>query len=890
MMRRLVVSTFVLLLSCAPRTSAPLVAGGVEASVDATGVDLAIGDVHGSIALRAIGRDGDVRRAPITSSARLADEAQLVREGLPGIVEWWRRDANGLEHGVTIANRPRGDGHLVLDLAVLGLSPRTIDDDAIALDHDGAPLASYAGLIVRDAAGVRIDASMRAHDDAIVIDVDDRDAIYPLVVDPTLTFEARLIRAGAPSDGAAAVHVRMNADATRALVGYRNPTSGASIGIHSFARNGTLWATEGLVVSGADLFALSADGATVAVITGNALAIYTLSAGAWSQVGSFASVCTNGAPTSIGISGDGHYVIFSSSSSGCVYTMGAQGSAVVYSNATGSWGASGTITGALGVTSVDATGTRITGGRGDVYVRSGTGWSTEFLAPPNYAAGALTPDGSRMVVAHTQSSPGTSVFVRSGTSWSLEAINFGISSAVAISADGSRAYVADPSTGNAFLIQRSGTTWTNTGSVCNGVGTSTGVDLSVSADGGRVVIGALLGSGDDAVVCRTSDATGTPCSSNANCASGACVDGFCCNNACGGSTSDCIACASPQTGVMNGICAPLSPSTAPSVTCRPAAGACDVAEVCLAGNPLCPTDAFSNGTFCRAALGPCDVPDVCPGNSATCPDAFVAAGMTCRFAVDVCDVAETCSGTSAACPTDVLAAAGTMCRPGTGTCDPADTCTGTTTGCPAVFASATTECRAAVSSCDVAETCTGATPECPPDAFEPASHVCAPSSGGVCDAPDVCSGTSAVCVPTFLTGFVCRTAVSACDVAEVCSGTSANCPPDGVLGAGVVCRVATAPCDPVETCDGTSMTCPPNVDHCGAMPDGGGVDAGPPSIDAATSDARTSDATTNDASAAPPPAPASCGCRVGSARSNAWMWLALLALSTCRRSRRSLGR
>ena len=57
--------------------------------------------------------------------------------------------------------------------------------------------------------------------------------------------------------------------------------------------------------------------------------------------------------------------------------------------------------------------------------------------------------------------------------------------------------------------------------------------------------------------------------------------------------------------------------------------------------------------MCRPAAGACDVPEVCNGTSPECPDdALAAAGTECRAATGVCDGAEVCDGASPACPAD----------------------------------------------------------------------------------------------------------------------------------------------------------------------------------------------------------------------------------------------
>jgi hypothetical protein len=57
------------------------------------------------------------------------------------------------------------------------------------------------------------------------------------------------------------------------------------------------------------------------------------------------------------------------------------------------------------------------------------------------------------------------------------------------------------------------------------------------------------------------------------------------------------------------------------------------------------------------------------------------AGVTCRIAAGDCDLAEQCDGASAACPTDLKSTA--VCRAAAGVCDAAETCNGVIDVCPA---------------------------------------------------------------------------------------------------------------------------------------------------------------------------------------------------------------
>ena len=174
---------------------------------------------------------------------------------------------------------------------------------------------------------------------------------------------------------------------------------------------------------------------------------------------------------------------------------------------------------------------------------------------------------------------------------------------------------------------------------------------------------------------------GDACAAASECASDFCVDGVCCNNACGGGvTTDCDACSTAMGAAANGTCGPASNTT----VCRPAAGGCDLAETCDGTTNACPTDAFRPSTFeCRGAAGACDVAENCDGTSAQCPaDAIRPAQFACRVSAGDCDIAELCDGQTKVCPADQLKPSFTICRLPAGECDQAEVCTGADANCP----------------------------------------------------------------------------------------------------------------------------------------------------------------------------------------------------------------
>jgi MYXO-CTERM domain-containing protein len=96
--------------------------------------------------------------------------------------------------------------------------------------------------------------------------------------------------------------------------------------------------------------------------------------------------------------------------------------------------------------------------------------------------------------------------------------------------------------------------------------------------------------------CVDSVGQGEPCVSNAQCDSGACVDGVCCESECAGGTSDCLACSIAAGGSANGLCTPRVANT----VCRVGDPiTCNGTEVCDGVSSACPPDGPSpDGTSC----------------------------------------------------------------------------------------------------------------------------------------------------------------------------------------------------------------------------------------------------------------------------------------------------
>ena len=168
-------------------------------------------------------------------------------------------------------------------------------------------------------------------------------------------------------------------------------------------------------------------------------------------------------------------------------------------------------------------------------------------------------------------------------------------------------------------------------------------DGDVCDGAGSCVPSELLGNGD-------------ACEADAECSSGFCTEGVCCDARC---DSACGSCLGEVSGGTDGACLAANAGD----VCRPSLGLCDPSESCDGASVECPADVLHDTTvICRADLGSgCDVAEACTGSAPECPgDSVAPAGATGN---PECLNNLLCDGSSASCPTTCFSDAG--CRAGT---------------------------------------------------------------------------------------------------------------------------------------------------------------------------------------------------------------------------------
>ena len=117
----------------------------------------------------------------------------------PGLTEFWRSIAGGLEQAWLVEQQPPGRELLELRLEFDHAVRWEVDEDGLGTRITGSRGGSwlYRGLAAFDANGEPLAARMEATADGVALLVEDNAAAYPVIVDPTLTKVAQVL----PADG-----------------------------------------------------------------------------------------------------------------------------------------------------------------------------------------------------------------------------------------------------------------------------------------------------------------------------------------------------------------------------------------------------------------------------------------------------------------------------------------------------------------------------------------------------------------------------------------------------------------------------------------------------------------------------------------------------------------
>ena len=139
------------------------------------------------MALSGYGRRGAVQ--PVSAAQLRADGIRVDYAYDEGIAAWYVNGRLGLQQGFTLSRRPAGAsgaGEVEVRLSLTGVAAQVdAGGRAATLRQLGGPgHQRYAGLYVYDAAGRELPARLASSAAGLSVLVDDREAQYPVVIDP----------------------------------------------------------------------------------------------------------------------------------------------------------------------------------------------------------------------------------------------------------------------------------------------------------------------------------------------------------------------------------------------------------------------------------------------------------------------------------------------------------------------------------------------------------------------------------------------------------------------------------------------------------------------------------------------------------------------------------
>ncbi|HEX3317646.1 MAG TPA: hypothetical protein VHR88_06490, partial [Solirubrobacteraceae bacterium] len=153
----------------------------LRATFSPAGATIAAGHAGERVRLSGFGRATALQDvAPVTPRVT----ANRVDYAHAGVREWWTNGPLGLEQGFDVRSRPgNGRGPLTLSLGLAGDLRARQAGAGVALEGKGQALR-YGGLSATDARGRALRARLAVDAGRVQIEVDDRDAAYPIRVDP----------------------------------------------------------------------------------------------------------------------------------------------------------------------------------------------------------------------------------------------------------------------------------------------------------------------------------------------------------------------------------------------------------------------------------------------------------------------------------------------------------------------------------------------------------------------------------------------------------------------------------------------------------------------------------------------------------------------------------
>ena len=156
---------------------------------------------NGSFAMQLAGIGHIDAVQPVLPGTNMANGNRLdiVRNGY---TEWYISRDDGIEQGITLPIRPEGTGRLHVSYTISGDLQTVLNGQTLLFFDRYGPVMQYGGLAAQDATGRVLPSELMLYGNQLSWQVDDRDAVYPVTIDPCIATQTGILNASDKVGGA----------------------------------------------------------------------------------------------------------------------------------------------------------------------------------------------------------------------------------------------------------------------------------------------------------------------------------------------------------------------------------------------------------------------------------------------------------------------------------------------------------------------------------------------------------------------------------------------------------------------------------------------------------------------------------------------------------------
>ena len=173
-----------------------------KAGITATGAgSVIVTGTNGSFAMQLAGIGHIDAVQPVLPGTNMANGNRLdiVRNGY---TEWYISRDEGIEQGITLPTRPEGTGRLHVTYTLSGDLQTVLNGQTLLFFDRYGPVMQYGGLAAQDATGRVLPSELMLYGNQLSWHVDDRDAVYPVTIDPCIATQTAILSASDKVGGA----------------------------------------------------------------------------------------------------------------------------------------------------------------------------------------------------------------------------------------------------------------------------------------------------------------------------------------------------------------------------------------------------------------------------------------------------------------------------------------------------------------------------------------------------------------------------------------------------------------------------------------------------------------------------------------------------------------